>query len=162
MVKLIWAEDRNKGIGNNGKLLWHIPEDLKFFKSITQDKTIVMGRKTYESLPHKPLPNRTNIVLSSGSSLISTHPNLVILSSIEEVLENYNDSWVIGGGSIYELFLPYATEAYITEVDYCAPKIDTFAPSIEQVNRYLKIDNEGEWVTSIKSLRFRINHYTKL
>ena len=162
MVKLIWAEDRNKGIGNNGKLLWHIPEDLKFFKSITQDKTIVMGRKTYESLPHKPLPNRTNIVLSSGSSLIPTHPSLVTLSSIEEVLENYNDSWVIGGGSIYELFLPYATEAYITEVDYCAPKIDTFAPSIEQVNRYLKSDSEGEWVTSIKGLRFRINHYTKL
>lgn len=162
MVKLIWAEDRNKGIGNNGQLLWHIPEDLKFFKSITQDKTIVMGRKTYESLPIKPLPNRINVVLSSGASLIPNHQNLCTVNSVEEVLEKHNDSWVIGGGLIYELFLPYATEAYITEVDYCAPKVDTFAPSIEQVNRYLKMDNEGEWITSVKGLRFRINHYTKL
>ena len=64
-IHLIWAQDENGGIGKNGKLPWYISEDLKKFKKITSNSTIIMGRKTWESLPMKPLPNRDNIVLSS-------------------------------------------------------------------------------------------------
>lgn len=160
MVKLIWAEDKNKGIGNKGDLLWHIPEDLKFFKTVTEGSSIIMGRKTFDSLPIKPLPKRDNIVLSRKP--LDSFPNVKTVTNVQEVLDKYNDSWVIGGGMVYELFLPYATEAYITEVDYCAPQVDTFAPSVELVNRYLYLEKQGSWNTSIKGLKFRINHHMKL
>ena len=67
-IHLIWAQDKNGGIGKDGKLPWHISEDLINFKKITSNNTIIMGRKTWESLPKKPLPNRRNIVLSSKNS----------------------------------------------------------------------------------------------
>ena len=81
-IHLIWAQDVKRGIGTNGKLPWHIPEDLKNFKKITSNATIIMGRKTWDSLPVKPLPNRRNIVLSKTKNL-----NIETFSSYESCLE---------------------------------------------------------------------------
>ena len=76
IIHLIWAQDNNGGIGLNGQLPWHISEDLKNFKKITSNSTIIMGRKTWDSLPKKPLPNRENIVMSS-----SNIPNAISFNS---------------------------------------------------------------------------------
>ena len=80
-IHLIWAQDYDGGIGKNGQLPWHIPEDLKNFKKITIDSTIIMGRKTWDSLPFKPLPNRRNIVLSKN-----TINNVEVYHNIDECI----------------------------------------------------------------------------
>ena len=96
-VHLIWAQDKNGGIGKNGKLPWHISEDLKNFKKITLNSTIIMGRKTWESLPIKPLPNRENIVLST-----TLDDDILIFKSYEDCIKDLQKRtvpkvFVIGG-----------------------------------------------------------------
>ena len=103
-IHLIWAQDKNGGIGENGKLPWHISEDLKNFKKITLNSTIIMGRKTWDSLPIKPLPKRENIILSSKkqSSGITYHSLKGCLEDLKE--SNKNKVFIIGGRSVYQLF----------------------------------------------------------
>ena len=103
-IHLIWAQDKNGGIGENGQLPWHISEDLKKFKEITLNSTVIMGRKTWESLPIKPLPNRNNIILSSkkqsdGITAMSLEDCMMILKRMK-----VNKIFIIGGRSIYKLF----------------------------------------------------------
>lgn len=114
-IILVVAKSNNNIIGNNNKLLWEIKDDLKWFKELTLNKTIVMGRKTYESIG-KALPNRKNIVLSTD---LNFKPNDVILyENIERLLlENNEDLYIIGGGQIYREFLNYSNKMFITEVD---------------------------------------------
>lgn len=104
-ISMIAAIEINLGIGKDNMLPWHIPNDLKHFKNITNGHTVVMGRKTYESIG-KPLPNRTNIVLSR------THPEW----SLQLILDTakQNDVFIIGGSEIYNLFMPYADKLYLT------------------------------------------------
>ena len=83
-IHLIWAQDYDGGIGKNGQLPWYIPEDLKNFKKITLDSTIIMGRKTWDSLPFKPLPNRRNIVISRNPEISIT--GCEVVNSIEKAL----------------------------------------------------------------------------
>jgi len=127
-IHLIWAQEPNGGIGRNGKLPWHISEDLKNFKKITLDSTIIMGRKTWMSLPFKPLPKRRNIVLSSSSV-----PNVEVYHNIEDCIrilkkESISKIFVIGGGSIYKAFFNYATHLHITIINIPTKDIDTFFP----------------------------------
>ena len=127
-IHLIWAQDENGGIGKNGKLPWHISEDLKNFKSITSNSPIIMGRKTWESLPLKPLPNRRNIVLSKNNQ-----ENAETYHSIEkclEVLENDNleKVFIIGGRSIYKLFFKKASYLHITYIHIHENGINEFFP----------------------------------
>ena len=141
-IHLIWAQENNGGIGKNGQLPWYNPEDLKNFKKLTLNSTIVMGRKTWESLPFKPLPKRRNIVFSS---------------KILEDVETYNDInqfmkkldaesikkiFIIGGSSIYKVFYEFATHLHMTIVNDITDGIDTFFPinNIEIKNKFLKID----------------------
>lgn len=137
-MKLIVAVDKNWGIGKNNDLLCHLPDDMKNFRKITMEHKIVMGRKTLESFPEgKPLKNRTNIVLSSNE----IKEDVITCHSIEEVLQICdNDTFVIGGGSIYKQFLPYCKEAYITRIhkDFNA---DTFFPKID----------DTKWILTEKS-----------
>lgn len=144
-MKLIVAVDENWGIGKNNNLLCHLSDDMKNFRKITTGKKVVMGRKTLESFPNgKPLKNRTNIVLSSNE----IKENVILCHSIEEVLEKCDDdTFIIGGGSIYQQFLPYCNIAYITKIhqDFDA---DTFFPVIDEVNWNLiekskTINNDG-------------------
>lgn len=131
MLSIIVASDINGGIGKDNKLLFHIKDDLKRFKELTTGKTIIMGRKTYESLPNGALPNRHNIVITTSNRVNTLSPiqSLIFKNNIEELIDEYKDSkeevFVIGGGFIYKQFLPYCKKIYLTRIyDEC--KADTF------------------------------------
>lgn len=121
-LSIIVATDLNGGIGYKGDLLFKIKEDLKRFKELTTGKTIIMGRKTYESLPNGALPNRHNIVITTSNRVNTINPtkSLIFKNNIEELIEEYKDSeeevFVIGGGFIYKQFLPYCNKIYLTRV----------------------------------------------
>lgn len=120
---MIAAMTPERVIGKDNQMLWHLPADFKHFKQTTLGKPIIMGRKTFESIG-RPLPGRLNIVLSKGDK--PPHPDVVLVNTIEQAIEkakqsllntDENEIMVIGGGVIYELFLPIADRLYITEVN---------------------------------------------
>jgi dihydrofolate reductase len=126
-IKMIVALDSVNGIGKNGKLPWHIPEDLKHFAKLTKGEgknAVLMGRKTHESIGKK-LPGRTNIVLTTQTDLVSEEPDLIFMNSISDVLDYSNnlsldDLWIIGGGKIYDLFFKKTIKIdklYVTEIN---------------------------------------------
>lgn len=142
---IVVATGKNGEIGAKGKLLWSIPSDLKHFKEITTSGKIgiiIMGRKTYESLPTypHPLPNRINSVITSKARSLEENEyydeDVVFFNSIEEVLETTeryeeglgldDEYFIIGGGSIYKQFLPLCNKIYLTEVDQEFPEADTY------------------------------------
>lgn len=129
-MKIIAAVDENGGIGKNGKLLFNIPKDMAFFKKITTGKTVVMGRKTYESIG-RSLPDRRNIVLTHDSK---NNRGVETVSSVEELLRICdNDAFVIGGGEVYKLLLPYCDTAYITRI-LKRTDADVFMPEISDTD----------------------------
>ena len=133
-IQLIWAQDNNGGIGKDGTLPWHISEDLKNFKKITLNFAIIMGRKTWDSLPLKPLPDRRNIILSSTERMdVETYNNIDdCLNSLKS--DNVENLFVIGGRSIYESFYSKASTLHFTMVNIETEGIDTFFPiSKEQI-----------------------------
>lgn len=119
MVSLIVAKSENNVIGKDGKIPWYIPEDLKRFKKLTTNNVVIMGRKTYESLPeeYKPLPNRLNIIISR---LINYSPkNCIVSNSLEAAIKKAGTNkeiFIIGGSEIYEESLKYVSKIYMTEV----------------------------------------------
>jgi dihydrofolate reductase len=127
-IAMIAAMTKDRVIGLNGDMPWHLPDDLKFFKANTTGKPVIMGRKTFESIGSRPLPNRPNVVISRNSDLVI--PNVEVFQSVEQALEKYaNEPEVIimGGGEIYRQMLPKADCLYLTLID---AKItgDTFFP----------------------------------
>lgn len=131
MLSIIVATDTNGGIGKDNKLLFHIKDDLKRFKELTTGKNIIMGRKTFESLPNGALPNRHNIVITTSNRVNTTSPSesLIFKNNIDELIYEYKDSdeevFVIGGGFIYQQFLPYCNKIYLT-VNFKEYDADTF------------------------------------
>ena len=132
MLSIIVAKAQNNIIGKNNKLLWHISEDLKRFKDLTTGHTIIMGRKTFESLG-RILPNRKHIVFTQNPDFKVNDENVKIVHSmleIQEYIENKEENFVIGGAMIYNLLMPYANKMYITEIhkdfegDTVFPKIN--------------------------------------
>ena len=138
-IHLIWAQDKNGGIGKNGKLPWHISEDLKNFKKLTLNSTILMGRNTWESLPLKPLPYRRNIVLTSKPIV-----NVETYNSITDCFEVlYKDGieeiYIIGGSQLYSTFIHNAIELHITLVNIQTEGIDIYFPtSIRKIKKKFK------------------------
>lgn len=131
-LSIIVAIAANNAIGKDNDLLWHIPEDLKRFKRLTSGHAVIMGRNTYFSLPRRPLPNRTNVVLTLDQEELIE--GCVMARSIEEARRLTADdpeAFVMGGGEVYRQFLPLADKLYITRVhrDFEA---DTFFPEIEE------------------------------
>lgn len=144
-MKLIVAVNKNWGIGKGNDLLYHLPSDMKFFRSTTKDNIIVIGRKTLESFPNaKPLPYRTNVVLTRDKNY--TSEGTVILNTVEDVIEytkNNSDreTYICGGEEIYKLFLPYCEEALVTKIeDEC--DAEKFMPNL---------DNDDNWELFEKS-----------
>jgi len=131
MISIIVAVSEDWGIGKGNELLWHISEDLKRFKKLTSGNAVIMGKKTWESLPRRPLPGRKNIVLTDDP-----HECIdcsVTAYSIEDALskcEKEEDIFVIGGGSVYRKFMPIADRLYITHVHRKAPA-DVYFPEID-------------------------------
>lgn len=136
MLSIIVAVAENNAIGKDNDLIWYISDDLKRFKRLTTGHTILMGRKTYESLPNGALPKRENVVITRDENLELA--KCTMLHSIEEAIERYAKSeeevFVIGGGSIYEKLLPYAHKVYLTKV-HSSFEADVFFPELE----------EGKW-----------------
>ena len=131
-IGLIWAQARNRVIGKNGVMPWHLPEDLAHFKRVTLNHPVIMGRKTWDSIPPKfrPLPGRTNIVVTRQADW--HEKGAQCSSSLREALqqcENSNQVWVIGGAQIYAQALPLADELVVTEID-AEVDGDAFAPAI--------------------------------
>ncbi len=119
MLSIIVAVAKNNVIGKNNQLIWHIPEDLKRFKKITTGKTIIMGRKTFESLG-RVLPNRKHIVLCNDAKMQIDNENVEILKDISEIkpyIQSKEEHFVIGGATIYQLLMPYANKMYITHIN---------------------------------------------
>lgn len=131
MISIIVAIAEDYGIGLKNDLLWNIPEDLKRFKQITTGKTVVMGKRTWESLPKRPLPGRKNVVITDnpgekfdGAVMAYSISDAVSMSGDEEV-------FIIGGGSIYRQFMPMADRLYITHV-HSSAQADVYFPEISK------------------------------
>ena len=119
MLSIIVAKAKNNAIGRNNQLLWHLPEDLKRFKRLTTGHTIIMGRKTFESLG-RVLPNRHHIILCNDMEMKINDENVEVLediSMLEKYINTDEENFVIGGATIYKLLMPYAKKMYITEID---------------------------------------------
>ena len=161
MLSIVVAKAKNNIIGKDNELIWHLPDDLKKFKKLTEHHTIIMGRKTFESLG-KVLPNRKHIVLTHNLDFEVDNENVEIVNSVHD-LEKYINSkeecFVIGGGLIYNLLMPYTKKLYVTEIDKDFEG-DTLFPIIKEsdwkeVERTLgpkdeKIPYKYEYVTYIR------------
>ena len=118
MLSIIVAKAKNNIIGKNNELVWHLPEDLKHFKELTTGHTIIMGRKTYESLG-KPLPNRKHIIFSQNPDFRVHEENVQVVHSlleIQDLIEGKEEAFVIGGAMIYNFLMPYVKKMYVTEI----------------------------------------------
>ncbi len=132
MINLIVAIAENNAIGKAGDLLCHLPNDLKHFKQITTGCTVIMGERTFFSLPRHPLPNRRNIVLSDNNSF--SFENTEVAHSIEEVealIQPNEQAFIIGGGMVYRQFITRVDKLYITHIHHTWDDADTFFPVID-------------------------------
>ena len=131
MLSIIVAIAENYAIGKKGNLLCHLPEDLKHFKTITSGKTVLMGERTFYSLPKHPLPNRRNIVLTDVPGKVFDGAEAVY--SIDEMVKliNSEEAFVIGGGMVYRQMMPLADKLYITHIHHSWEDADTFFPEID-------------------------------
>ncbi|MCX6301144.1 MAG: dihydrofolate reductase [Bacteroidia bacterium] len=132
MISIIVAVSEDLGIGKNNDLLWHIPEDLRRFKRLTYGNTVIMGKRTWESLPKRPLQGRKNVVITDIPH--ESFENAVTAYSIDDALakcEKEEEIFIIGGGSIYRQFMPLADRLYITHVHKKTPA-DIYFPKIDR------------------------------
>ena len=167
MINIIAAIGKNRELGKDNKLLWQIPEDFKRFKDLTSGHVVIMGRKTFESLPEKfrPLPNRVNIVVTRDPKFtISARSykdgKVIICHSIEEALKNSkliiqnskfsilnskfkDEIFIIGGASIYKQGIKYADKLYLTLVEKEYPDADTFFPDYPEFKKVVFVENHN-------------------
>ena len=133
MISAIAAVDYNWGIGYNGQLLEHISADLKRFKELTNGHTVIMGRKTWESLPKKPLENRINLIITHQEHKIESMAEFISLEEAKARIINKDDKYfIIGGGLIYKEFLPLCDKVYLTKIHKNYEKVDTFFPNLDK------------------------------
>jgi dihydrofolate reductase len=159
MISLIVAIADNRAIGKNNDLLWHLPDDLKHFKRTTSGHPIIMGRKTFESFGARPLPKRTNVVITRGNAYTSAG-NLVVVRSLDEALEQVKEDdeiFIIGGGEIYKQAMPLIDRMYLTVVHHQF-EADTYFPAFDEsqwtevANEYHPADEKHAYAFTIKTL----------
>ena len=155
MISAIVAVDNNWGIGYNGDLLEHIPEDLKYFKELTTSHVVVMGSKTWDSLPKKPLKDRLNVVVSNKPREVLGDMSIRI--DMEELMMRMiymkrnalvnpaeEEEWfVIGGGSIYQQLLPFCDRVYVTKIYKDHENVDTYFPNLDESEEWEAFCNGG-------------------
>ncbi len=133
-IGMVWAEARGGAIGRGGEMPWHLPEDLAHFREVTSGSPVIMGRRTWESLPERfrPLPGRENVVVSRDSEFVAVGAQSV--TSLEAALESIDSDasivWVMGGGQLYRAAMPLADELVVTRIEIDVADADTFAPTI--------------------------------
>lgn len=156
MFSLIACIGKNRELGKKGELIFHFKEDMRFFKETTSGHKVLMGRKTWESLPFK-LPNRVNIVISKHS----VEGADLSVNDVDKFISDYEDSpeeiFVIGGGMIYSELLKHAKKLYLTEVDAEDKEADTFFPEFDKSEYDCKVIKGGKE----NDLAFVISEYTK-
>jgi dihydrofolate reductase len=158
LVGLVWAQSTSGVIGRNGDIPWQVPEDLARFKQVTVGHTVVMGRRTWDSLPARvrPLPGRRNVVLSRQAGFEADGAEVV--GSLDTALTD-PEAWVIGGAQIYLLALPRATRCEVTEIeiDLQRDDEDALAPVLDET----WLGETGEWQVSRSGLRYRFHSYRR-
>ena len=164
-ISIIVAVAKNLAIGKDNDLLWHLPADMKFFKEMTSGSCILTGRKNYFSIPDKfrPLPNRTNIVITRDESL--KLEGAIVVNSIEQGIEearklNEKEIFIIGGGEIYRQSVHLANKMYITEVDAVFEDADTFYPEVDR-NIWIEISRNHHPKNEKNTFDFDIVEYQK-
>lgn len=161
-MKAIVVVDNHWGIGKDGQLLAHLPGDLKYFKEKTLGKTIIVGRKTLQSFPGgKPLPGRTNIVLTEN--LAFEQDQCAICNDLDELFDEIamldgEDVYVVGGACIYEMFLPYCDDVYVTKIQKTFDA-DKHFPNLDQSDSF-----EKTWQSELieeKGVQYRFEKYSR-
>lgn len=133
MIIFVYAQEQNRGIGFENRLPWHLPNDLKFFKKITMGHTIVMGRKTFESMGSRLLPGRKTVVLTRNSNYRQDLTELTVVTDYQAIVNmgDKEDVMIIGGAEVFKLLLPYADQIIRTQIEATYP-CDVFMPEIDE------------------------------
>lgn len=151
MINIIAAIGKNRELGRDNKLLWHIPKDMERFKKLTSGQIAIMGRKTYESLPEKfrPLPNRVNIIVTRDANYMIS--GTTVCHSVEEAIQQAKtiagkETFIIGGAQIYAQSIKYADKLFLTLVDKEYPDADAFFPDYSQFKKVISEEahNSGD------------------
>jgi dihydrofolate reductase len=146
MISAIVAVDKNWGIGYQGQLLEHLPPDMKYFKELTMGNIVIMGRKTWDSLPVKPLVNRHNIIISKSipetklPQIITDREDPITFLQMNSLIQNWEkvkrfsnkEIFIIGGGEIYKQLLPYCDRVYVTFIGKSHENVDTYFPNLDK------------------------------
>ncbi len=151
LISIIAAIGKNNELGKDNDLIWHFRDDMKFFKATTTGNTVIMGRKTFESLPHA-LPDRRNIVITSNKDYKAEGAEVV--TGVQEALNTAKDDniFIIGGGRIYSEFMKYADRLYLTEIEAECEDADTFFPEFDK-SAYTK-----EFIAEYEASGIRFSH----
>ncbi|KAA6302329.1 MAG: Dihydrofolate reductase type 3 [Candidatus Ordinivivax streblomastigis] len=161
ILSIIVAIGKNNEIGKDNAMLCHLPADLKHFKEVTSGHPVIMGRKTFESLPKGPLPNRRNIVISRNKELriegAEVYPSLdyALLKLMDE-----EEIFIIGGAQIYTQILPDADKLYLTKIQAEFPEADTFFPAIHY-REWREVSREVHWVDERNPYAFMFVEYER-
>ena len=160
---MIWAEANGGAIGRGGEMPWHLHEDLAHFKRVTLGDPVIMGRRTWESLPERfrPLPGRENLVVTRDVSYVA--PGAVVRSSLQEAISTAEQAgtetaWIMGGGELYRAAMPLADELVVTRIRLDVDDADTFAPDLGP--EWLLAD-AGEELVSKTGLGYRFERWTR-
>lgn len=169
-VSLIWAQSASGVIGRAGDIPWRLPEDMSRFKALTMGHTVVMGRRTWESLParFRPLPGRRNVVLTRQADYVAAGAEVVTSLDIAlrprgssaDVASADDNVWVIGGAEIYALALPYAVRCEVTEVDLDMRRQDDDAVAPVLDDGWIVCDED--WQVSDSGVRYRFSSYQRI
>ena len=165
VIGLIWAQTLDGVIGRDGGMPWHLPEDLAHFKATTAGHPVIMGRRTWESFPsaYRPLPGRTNIVVSSSETLADeiSPSGAVVVSSLEQALDTARHSpggdriWIVGGAQLYEAAVPFADVAVVTVIG-TSVEGDTYAPRLGPEWTFTAVSPSADWHTAANGTSYRI------
>jgi dihydrofolate reductase len=158
---LIWAQASNGVIGADGAMPWEVPEDLARFRDLTMGSTVIMGRRTWDTIPprFRPLPGRRNIVVTRDSSWTADGADVAM--SIDEALAIDDSPWVMGGAEIYAATIAYADRLEVTEIAV-APEGDAFAPPVDpQLWMLTPATADAPWLTSRTGLDYRFLSYIR-
>lgn len=161
-ISMIAAVAENNALGKDNGLLWHLPDDFKYFKKRTSGHKIIMGRKTFESFP-KPLPNRVHIVITRDPNYQIPYSDCIVVHSFEKAMELVKDdslAFIIGGGEIYRLGLEYADQLEITRVHHSF-EADTYFPDFDE-NEWTLIKKEFHPKDARHAYDFTYLTYTKI
>lgn len=158
---MIWAQAANGVIGRNGTMPWHLPEDFEHFRRTTEGHPVIMGRRTWNSLPAKfrPLPGRTNVVITSDRDWVA--PGAITAGSLQEAIAvtsgrpGSEQVWIIGGGTVYREALGVADTAVITRLED-SPAGDTYAPVLGPDWHLLGDEPQTDWLQAANGTRYRI------